>query len=250
MGRIVLVADADSGTPAKTARDELETLVRKDVKSGGGPLAFSTGLADALFPSTKQRVLRLLFGQPERSFYAKELIGLMRSGSGAVQCELATLTASGLVTVKTIGNQKHYQANPASPIFAELQAIVRKAIGLAESIRNALTCVASRIEAAFVYGSIAKGTDTARSDIDLMLLSDTLSYGGIFAALEGTNDVPGRPVNPTILTRSDFVKRIAAHESFLTRVLEQPKIWIIGGNHDLPTGKSQRTGQTVKDRAA
>ena len=191
-----------------------------------------------------------MFGQPERSFYAKELISLTGSGSGAVQRELAALTASGLITVKPIGNQKHYQASPASPIFAELQVIVRKTIGLAEPIRNALACVAAQTEAAFVYGSIAKNTDTAQSDIDLMLLSDTLSYGDIYAALEATNDVLGRPVNPTILTRSDFIKRLAAHESFLTRVLEQPKIWIIGGSHDLPTGESLRAGQTAEDRTA
>src|SRR3546814_20387398 len=66
----------------------------------------------ALFSGTKQRVLGILYGQPDRSFYANELIGLAVSGSGAVQRELATLASSGLVTVKSVGNQKHYQANP------------------------------------------------------------------------------------------------------------------------------------------
>lgn len=95
--------------------------------------ASRSGLADALFPGTRQRVLGLLFGQPARSFYTSEVIELAASGSGAVQRELTTLAQSGLVTVKAIGNQKHYQANPDSPIFAELCAIVRKTIGLAES---------------------------------------------------------------------------------------------------------------------
>ncbi len=85
-------------------------------------------LADALFTGTQQRVLGLLFGQPTRSFYANELIGLAGAGSGAVQRELARLTQSGLLTVRPVGNQKHYQANPDSPLFAELCSIAQKAL--------------------------------------------------------------------------------------------------------------------------
>jgi predicted nucleotidyltransferase len=191
------------------------------------------GLADALFSGTRQRVLGLLFGQPSRSFYATELIGLARSGSGAVQRELAGLLQSGLITVKAIGNQKHYQANPESPIFAELCGIVQKTVGLAEPLKAALAPLALQIIAAFVYGSVAKRTDTASSDIDLLLLSDELSYGDAFGALEAASSALGRTVNPTILTRKEFAKRMKAKESFLTRVLEQPKVWIVGGEGDL-----------------
>jgi predicted nucleotidyltransferase len=192
-----------------------------------------TGLANALFSGTKQRVLGLLFGQPSRSFYATELIGLAASGSGSVQRELANLAASGLVTVKAVGNQKHYQANAESPIFAELCGIAQKTVGLAEPLRDALEPLAPRIMVAFVYGSVAKKTDTASSDIDLMLLSDEVSYGDAFAALEAASSQLGRVVNPTILTRKEFSKRVKAQESFLTRVLAQPKVWIVGGEHDL-----------------
>jgi len=90
------------------------------------------GLADALFSGTQQRVLGLLFGQPERSFYATELIALAGAGSGAVQRELARLAQSGLVTVQPLANRKHYRANPASPIYTELCAIARKTIAAAE----------------------------------------------------------------------------------------------------------------------
>jgi predicted nucleotidyltransferase len=192
-----------------------------------------TGLADALFSGTKQRVLGLLFGQPSRSFYATELIGLAGSGSGAVQRELATLAQSGLVTVRAIGNQKHYQANAESPIFAELCGIAQKTVGLAEPLREALAPLEQLIIAAFVYGSVAKQTDTASSDIDLMLLSDKVSYGDTFTALEAASSKLGRTVNPTILTRKEFTKRMKAQESFLTRVIKQPKVWIIGGESDL-----------------
>lgn len=190
-------------------------------------------LADALFSGTKQRVLAILFGQPERSFYANELIGLADSGSGAVQRELATLTHTGLVTVKAVGNQKHYRANPDSPIFAELCAIVQKTVGIAEPLREVLAPLVPQITAAFIYGSVAKKTDTSNSDIDLMLISDDISYGELFAALDAANNLLRRPVNPTILTQEEFDKRLANQESFLTRVLKQAKIWVIGGNGDL-----------------
>jgi predicted nucleotidyltransferase len=201
---------------------------------GDAILRLRSGLADALFSGTRQRVLGLLFGQPERSFYATEVIGLVGSGTGAVQRELAALAQSGLVTVKAVGNQKHYQANSDSPVFAELRAIVQKTIGLAQPLCDALAPLRQQIIAAFVYGSVAKNTDTARSDIDLMLVSDDISYADVFVALENTGHTLGRPVNPTILTRKEFTKRLAAQESFLTRVLDQPKIWIVGGANDLP----------------
>ena len=202
-------------------------------KKSPAPAARHASLADALFSGTQQRVLALLFGQPERSFYANELIGLAGSGSGAVQRELARLASSGLVTVQPLGNQKHYQANPASPVFAELCGIAQKTVGLAEPLREALAPLANKIRAAFVYGSVAKRQDTVASDIDLMLLSDELNYGDTFVALDAVGTRLGRTVNPTLLTRKEFAKRLKAHEAFLTRVLAQPKIWLIGGESDL-----------------
>ena len=190
-------------------------------------------LADALFSGTQQRVLGLLFGQPERSFYATELINLAGMGSGAVQRELARLAQTGLVTVKPVGNQKHYQANPASPIYEELCGMVRKTVGLAEPLRVALAPLATQIKAAFVYGSVAKKQDTASSDIDLMLVSDTLTFGDTILALQAATDLLGREVNPNIFTPQDFVKRLNEGGSFVSRVMAQPKLWPIGGEHDL-----------------
>jgi len=195
----------------------------------------SPGLGSALFTGTQQRVLALLFGQPTRSFYSTELINLAGIGSGAVQRELAKLAGSGLITVRSIGSQKHYQANPRSPIFPELEGIVRKTFGLAEPLRHALAPLISRIEIAFVYGSVAKKTDTAASDIDLMIISDDLAYADLFGALETASVALGRTVNPTILTKRELAKRTKAKESFLTRVLAQAKIWVVGDETALPT---------------
>lgn len=192
-----------------------------------------TSLAAALFSGTQQRVLGLLFGQPERSFYATELISLAGVGSGAVQRELARLAQSGLVTVKPVGNQKHYQANQASPIYAELCSVVRKTVGLAEPLRSALAALAPQIKVAFVYGSIAKKEDTASSDIDLMLLSDTLTFADVILALQAATQELGREVNPNIYTPPDFAKRLKEGGSFVSRVMERPKVWLIGGPDDL-----------------
>lgn len=192
------------------------------------------GLADALFTLTQQRVLGYLFGQPERSFFANELIKLTGAGSGAVQRELKQLTDSGLLVHSQLGNQKHYQANPSAPIFEELRGIVQKTFGLAGPLRAALEPVAPCIEAAFVFGSVAKKSDTAASDIDLLLISDDLSYGDLFLALDAVSVQLGRVVNPTILSRKELLRKYKDGESFVTRVLAQSKIWVIGDEHALP----------------
>ena len=193
----------------------------------------STSLSDALFSTVQQRVLAYLFGQPERSFFATELIRLAGGGSGAVQRELARLTDSGLVTVKRVGTQKHYQADPKSPLFAELCSIAQKTVGLAEPLREALAPLAKRITAAFVYGSVAKRSDTAASDIDLMVVSDSLTYADLYAAVEQASARLGRKVNPTVYSRKELARRVKQKNAFVTRVMAQPRIWLIGAESDL-----------------
>jgi predicted nucleotidyltransferase len=191
-------------------------------------------LADALLTRTQQRVLGVLFGSPDRSFYASELIRTAGTGSGAAQRELARLEASGLVVSKRIGHQKHYQANASSPLFGELRSIVMKTVGLAEPLHEALKPLASAIRAAFVYGSVAKAADRSDSDIDLMVISDSLTYGDVFGALERVATSVGRRINPTVYTVGEFTKRSHDEIAFITRVLEEPKVWIIGSENDLP----------------
>jgi predicted nucleotidyltransferase len=193
----------------------------------------SPGLGDALFAKVQQRVLRVLFGNPHRSFYANEVIALANSGTGAVQRELARLEGSGLVTVTRIGKQKHYQANASSPVFEELRVLMLKTFGLAEVLRAALAPFSSGIRAAFVYGSIAKGQDTAMSDIDLMVVSDRLTYADLFAALENPSRQLGRKVSPTVYSSKELSRRIKQGNAFVTRLLAQPKLWLIGDDSAL-----------------
>jgi predicted nucleotidyltransferase len=192
-----------------------------------------SGIADALFNKVRQRVLGVLFGNPGRSFYANEVIALAGSGTGAVQRELAGLETAGLVTVTRVGNQKHYQANAAAPVFEELRGLVLKTSGLADVLRDALAPLETQISAAFVYGSVAKRQDTAKSDIDLMVVSDSLSYADLFAVLEEATRQLGRTVNPTVYSRQALEKRVREDNAFIKRVLAQPKLWVIGGEHGL-----------------
>jgi predicted nucleotidyltransferase len=189
------------------------------------------GLSDALFTTTQQRVLGALYGQPQRSFTVSKLIASTGAGSGAVQRELAKLVASGLLTVRPVGNQKHYQADPAAPIHGELVGIVQKTVGLAEPLRAALQPLASKIIAAFVFGSVAKRSDTARSDIDLMVVGD-VTFAEVINAVYPLHERLGREVNPIVLTSKEFDER-AKDSGFIARVLERPKIWLIGDQDDL-----------------
>lgn len=194
----------------------------------------TTTVADALFSKVQQRVLAVLFGNPDRSFHGRQVIALAGSGSGAVQRELARLVQAGLVTVTPIGRQTHYQANAASPVFAELRSLVLKTSGLADVLRAALAPFAQEVRAAFVFGSVARGEDTAASDVDLLLVSDTLAYPDLYEQLEAAEDRLGRRVDPTVYTTAELKGRLAVGNAFAARVLDGPKIWLIGGDGDLP----------------
>ncbi len=198
----------------------------------GQPLS----MVDALFSKTQQNVLALLFGQSSQSFYTNEIIRRSGGGSGAVQRELSRLVRSGLVTVKRIGSQNHYQANPEAPLFTELCSIINKTVALVEPLTTALKPFLTDIGLAFVYGSVAKKRDTASSDIDLMIISNGLTYADIFPALEAASDKLQRSIQPTIYSLDELTRRVDSDNSFIKRVLEQPKIWIIGKDSDLPFG--------------
>jgi predicted nucleotidyltransferase len=191
------------------------------------------GLASVLFTPVQQRVLGLLFGQPQRRFQSAELIRLADSGTGSVHRLLTRLEAVGLVTTQRIGNQKHYQANADSPVFAELAGLVRKTVGLVEPLRAALAPMAGRITVAFVYGSIAKGTDHAGSDIDLMVIADALDYGELYAALPVAEEALGRTISPNLMDCAEWRRKSAEPDSFAARIAAQPRLFVLGSADDL-----------------
>jgi predicted nucleotidyltransferase len=190
-------------------------------------------ISNALFSKVQQRVLALIFGHPERSFYTSEIVRQVRSGTGAVERELSRLEHSGLVSVERIGNQKHFRANPDSPVFAELQRLVVKTIGLAEPLRKALQPYSNQIKASFVYGSVAKGSDTARSDIDLMVIGDDLSYSDLYGALQNAEGLLQRKVSPLFLSVKDWKRKASQKDSFANKIKAQPKLFVFGSEADI-----------------
>jgi predicted nucleotidyltransferase len=200
------------------------------------PSAGRAGLAGTLFAKVQLRILALLFGQPDRSFYASELIKLAKSGTGAVRRELERLERAGLVSATWVGNQKHYQANRDSPIFAELHGIVIKTVGLVEPIRDALESCADKIMTAFVYESVAKGEDTAKSDVDLMIVGDDLTYSDIYARLQSAEIVLGRSINPNFMHPGEWNRRLNDPANpFVAKISAQPKLFVLGSEESLKT---------------
>jgi predicted nucleotidyltransferase len=190
-------------------------------------------LADALFSRVQQKVLGLLFGNPDRAYYTNEIIRLSQSGTGAVQRELAKLEAVGLVTMKQVGNQKLYQANRETYLFLELRSIVLKTFGLVDVLQEILKPIASQIQVAFIYGSIAKNEDKAESDIDLMLISNELSYTELYPLLEIAQAKLGRQVNPTCYAPDEWARKHKEGNNFINQVIKLPKIFLIGTENDL-----------------
>jgi len=192
----------------------------------------ATTISDALFTKTQQKVIGLLFGMPDKSFYTNEIMRWASMGRGTVGRELDKLVSAGLLTATREGNQNHYQANTENPIYAELVSIVKKTFGVADEIREVVQLFDDNIELAFIYGSIAKGTESKSSDIDLMLVGKGLQYGDIIEALMSLEETLKRTINPTIYDTKDFAAKLDKGNSFVMRVMEQPKIMIKGVIND------------------
>ena len=189
-------------------------------------------IGSALFTESQSRLYVWLFGQPERAFHLNELRRLTGLGSASLQRELKRLTEAGLIDAETVGNLRRFQANPQSPVYAELLALTRKALGMVPLLREALQPLQPGLLSAWVYGSVAKQTDTARSDIDVMLVGTDLSLSQILARLEPAEALLGRRINPSCYTPDEFERRRAEPDSFVNRVLSQPVLPLIGNAHE------------------
>ena len=189
-------------------------------------------IATALFSDSQSRVFQWLFGQPEREFHLSELRRLTGLGSASLQRELNRLAKAGLVRSERIGNLRRFQANAQSPVFGELVGLTRKTLGVEPMLREALLPLAPNLQAAWVYGSIAKQTDTARSDIDVMLVGRNLRLAKVLELLVPLEAQLGRKINPTCYTPAEFQRRRAQPDSFVNRVLAQPILPLLGDAHE------------------
>ena len=187
-----------------------------------------------LFGSTRREVLALLLGRPDERFYLREILRAVGGGSGAVQRELKQLVEVGLVEREARGHQVYFSANRQAAIFPELQAIVEKTAGAVDVLRASLATLLGqgRVEIAFVYGSVASGKKTARSDIDLLIVGD-IPLAEIVPALRAAEARLGREVNPTVYPVKEFRDKLKRGAPFLKRILAGPKLFVAGDDRVL-----------------
>ena len=188
-------------------------------------------IATALFSDSQSRVFRWLFGQPEREFHLSELRRLTGLGSASLQRELNRLAEAGLVRSQRVGNLRRFKANSQSPVYGELVGLTRKTLGVEPMLCEALLPLVPDLQAAWVYGSVAKQADTAQSDIDVMLIGKNLRLAKVLELLVPLEAQLGRKINPTCYTPAEFQRRRAEPDSFVNRVQAQPVLPLIGSLH-------------------
>ena len=164
--------------------------------------------------------------------YLREIITAVGGGQGQVQRELENLLRAGLIRREKRANQVYYSPNPEAPIYEELRAIAFKTFGVADILRRLLRPLASRIAVAFIYGSVARGEDTAKSDIDLMIVGD-IKFSDAVLALSSTDERLRRQVNPNVYTKAQLRVKLKEKGGFIERVMAEPKLFLIGNDNDL-----------------
>lgn len=185
-------------------------------------------IATAIFSDSQARVYACLFGQPGRAYHFSELLRLTGLGSASLQRELHRLVDAGLVLSERVGNLRRFVANAQSPVYGELVALTHKTLGVVPLLRAALAPLQPRLQAAWVYGSVARQADTAASDVDVMLVGHDLSLGEVLELLTPVEAQLGRKINPTCYTVAEFALRRAEPDSFVSRVLSLPTLPLIG----------------------
>ncbi len=191
--------------------------------------AFSLG--SLLLGKTRISILSLLFLQPERRLYLRQILRLTGAGQGAVQRELAKLTDVGILTKTREANLTYYQANVNSPVFGDLKGLIEKTAGIARFLQTVLLPLTDEIERAFLYGSVARGEEHARSDIDLMVIGD-VPFFDVVAAVSSLQELLGREINPTVFTSQELRQRLDQGDNFVTRVMREDKVDLIGGERE------------------
>ncbi|MDP1954559.1 MAG: nucleotidyltransferase domain-containing protein [Polaromonas sp.] len=198
-------------------------------------------LTDLLFGSYRKRVLSLLLLHPDTDYHVRELARLTGTSAGTLHKELTRLAAAGLLLRKEQGNQVRYQANRQCPVFPELAGLLRKMTGAAEILTNALAPLQPPL--ALIFGSVASGTETAGSDVDVLVITE-LGFADVVRALHPAQAELGREINPVVYSAGEFKRRLQEQDSFVRGLLAKPVIFLTGTDHDL----SQLAGHSAAAR--
>jgi predicted nucleotidyltransferase len=215
-----------------------------------GTLLARTALGEILFGQTRQRILALLFGHPDERFYQRRVIQAVGLGSGTVQRDLARLSRSGVLTRRVEGRQVYFQANRQCPVFTDLHSIMRKTFGVAQELREALAPMADLIRLAFVFGSVATGTDISMSNVDILVVADDLSLAQVVSAIAEPQRKLGREINPSVYPAREFCRKLAEGQHFISNVVAGRKIFLIGDEHELTRLAQIRVAQGAQNKPA
>jgi len=200
-------------------------------------------LASLLFGDYRQKVLTLLLLHPEQRYHVREIARLTGTSAGTLHKELARLAQAGVLLREEVGNQVHYSANRECPIFPELAGILRKTAGLADVLREALVGLSGRIALALVFGSVARGEEAPRSDVDVLLVGE-IGFAEVVGALHEAQARIGREINPVLLSSTEFRDKANAGDAFLAEVLNNKKLFLMGDEHDLGKLAGDQTSAT------
>ncbi len=192
----------------------------------------NSDVASVLFGRARRLLLGWLLGHPDETFFLRQLVRQTGLSPGSVQRELKALVGAGLVTRTSQGRQVYFQADRQSPVFPELQSLFVKTAGVADVLRDTLRPLADRIQAAFVFGSAARCELQNTSDIDLLMIGN-VSYADAAGMLSHAQQVLGREVNPTIYSPEEFSRKIRSRQHFLTSVLQEPHVFVVGDRDEL-----------------
>lgn len=207
----------------------------------------SGNLASLLFGDYRRDALALLLLHPELSLHVREIARLTTKVPGTLSRELNRLANAGVLIRTPVGNQVHFQANKACPIYDDLRSILKKTAGVADVLRAAMEPLADKIQVAFVYGSVARGDERAGSDLDVMIVGDA-KFADVIGALADAREVLRRAINPAIFPGAEFKTKLAANEPFLKRVMADKKLFLMGSEHDLGELASHRKAQGARRR--
>jgi predicted nucleotidyltransferase len=198
-------------------------------------------LVELLFGAYRRRILSLLLLHPDQSFYVREIGRLTGVPAGSLHREVRLLTDAGLLARSVAGNQIRYQVDRSCPVYEELAGIFRKTVGLAAVLREALASLGDAIRLAFIFGSVAQGKEQPTSDIDVLIVG-TASFSQVVKALIPARDRLGREVNPVVMTSERFRTKLKGRDRFVSRLVREPKIFLVGDAGEL--------AELAQDRAA
>ena len=204
-------------------------------------------LGEALFSKSRRAVLSILYGQPDRAFYLREIVDKAGVGMGQIQRELKRLTDSGILRRFEKGRHIFFQADETCPIYAELRSLVTKSFGVIDVLRKALADLSPKIALAFVYGSVARGEERRGSDVDVFVIGDS-SFREVAGAVTEAQASLGREINVTVYPEEELVEKVSKGHHFLSSVLNrEKKLFIIGNEHELDALLDQQVDTRARD---